>query len=163
MTDSACFTVAEAEPEDALAVARIHLASRRQAMPYLRHAHTDDETRDYFVRAVAERRQAWWVVRHQGQVVAYMAIAGENLEHLYVSPCWQGRGFGSALLERAKALSAGRLTLWTFQRNERARAFYEARGFRSIGQTAGKNEESEPDVQYEWRKRRSADRVSRAG
>ena len=152
MTDAAYFTVAEAQREDAPAIVTIHLTSRQQAMPYLRRAHTDDETQDYFARAVADRSQAWWVVRHRGQVTAYMLIDGENLDHLYVSPCWQGRGFGSALLDQAKALSPGRLALWTFQRNERARAFYEARGFRSIRQTDGENEEGEPDVQYEWRR-----------
>ena len=144
--------IAEARPEDAPAIAAIHLTSRQKAMPYLQSAHTDDETRDHFARVVGDRPQAWWVVRHQEQIVAYMLIYGEDLDHLYVSPRWQGQGFGSALLDRAKALSPDRLLLWTFQRNERARAFYEARGFRSIKQTAGENEEREQDVQYEWRR-----------
>ena len=153
MTEPAHLTVAEAQPEDAPAIAAIHLTSRQQAMPYLQRAHTDDDTRDDFARVVGDRPRAWWVVRHRGEVAAYMLIDGENLDHLYVSPSWQGQGFGSALLDKAKALSPGGLLLWTFQRNERARAFYEARGFRSIAQTEGKNEENEPDVQYEWRKR----------
>lgn len=152
MTNPACFTVDEAQSEDAWAIATIHLTSRRRAMPYLRRPHTDDETQNYFAQAVGDRPQAWWVVRHRGQVVAYMLIDGENLDHLYVSPCWQGQGFGSALVDRAKALSPDRLVLWTFQRNAGARLFYEARGFRSIRQTDGENEEGEPDVQYEWRK-----------
>ena len=121
-------------------------------MPYLRLAHTDDETRDYFARAVASRPLAWWVVPHQEQVVAYMLVDGENLDHLYVAPGWQGFGFGSALVAKAKILSPRRLVLWTFQRNERARQFYKAHGLRSIAQTEGENEENEPDVQYEWRK-----------
>jgi GNAT superfamily N-acetyltransferase len=144
--------IAEARPEDALAIAEIHLAARRQAMPCLRVAHTDDETRNYFAGAVCDRPHAWWVVRHQGQVAAYMLIDGGDLDHLYVGPAYQGQGFGSALLAKAKTLSPRRLELWTFQRNARARAFYEARGFRAIRQTDGKNEEGEPDVQYEWRR-----------
>ena len=152
MTEPADFTIAEAQPEDAPAIAAIHLTSRQRAMPYLQRAHTDDETRNYFARVVGDRPQAWWVVRHRGQVAAYMLIDGENLDHLYVSPRLQGRGFGSVLLDLAKAQSPGRLVLWTFQRNERARAFYEARGFRSIKKTEGENEEREPDVQYEWRR-----------
>ena len=78
--------VVEAQHQDAAAIAAIHLTARRQAMPYLRLAHTDVETRDYFARVVASRPQVWWVVRHQGQVVAYMLIDGESLDHLYVAP-----------------------------------------------------------------------------
>ena len=143
-------TLAEACPEDAPAIADIHLAARRQAMPYLRLAHTDDETRDYFAGAVCDRPRAWWVVRHRGQVAAYMLINGEDLDHLYVAPASQGRGFGSALLAKAKTLSPQRIVLWTFQRNAMARTFYEARGFQAGRQTDGQNEEREPDVQYEW-------------
>jgi len=145
-------TIAEARSEDAPAIAAIHLTARRQAMPYLRLAHTDDHTREYFARVVGDRPQAWWVARHKCRVIGYMLVDGESLDQLYVSPCWQGQGFGSALLDKAKTLSPDRLVLWTFERNERARAFYEARGFRRIDQTEGKNEEGEPDVQYEWRK-----------
>jgi ribosomal protein S18 acetylase RimI-like enzyme len=143
--------IVEAEPADAPAIVEIHLTARRRAMPYLALAHTDEETRKYFAGAVGDRARAWWVMRCQGQVVGYMLIDGEELEQLYVSPRWQGRGFGSALLDKAKALSPARLLLWTFQRNEKARAFYEARGFRGIAQTDGENEEKEPDVRYEWR------------
>ena len=84
-------------------------------------------------------------------VAAYMLLKSENLDHLYVLPRWQGHGLGSALLDKAKALSPARLLLWTFQRNGKARAFYEARGFRSVRSTSGDNEEGEPDVLYEWR------------
>jgi ribosomal protein S18 acetylase RimI-like enzyme len=145
-------TIEEAERQDAAAICAIHLTARRQAMPYLRLAHTDDETREYFARVVGDRPQAWWVVRHQGHVVAYMLLDGESLDHLYVAPRCQGLGFGSALVAKAKTLSPRRLVLWTFQRNERARQFYERHGFYSIAQTEGENEEGEPDVQYEWRK-----------
>jgi hypothetical protein len=71
--------IAEARPEDAPAIAAIHLTSRQKAMPYLQSAHTDDETRDHFARVVGDRPQAWWVVRHQEQIVAYMLIYGEDL------------------------------------------------------------------------------------
>jgi hypothetical protein len=43
------------------------------------------------------------------------------------------------------------LQLWTFQRNSRARGFYEARGFNLIERTDGaRNEEREPDALYLW-------------
>jgi GNAT superfamily N-acetyltransferase len=142
--------IREAEPADARAIAEIHLAARREAMPYLHRAHTDDETRDWFARIVGDRLAAWWVARVEHEVVAYMLIDGENLDHLYVRPGWQRRGVGLSLLNRGKALSPQRLELWTFQRNAKARAFYEAHGFRAVECTDGRNEENEPDVKYEW-------------
>jgi ribosomal protein S18 acetylase RimI-like enzyme len=97
---------------------------------------------------VGDRPAAWWVARWEGQIVGYMLVHGEDLDHLYVRPGWQRRGIGRALLAKAKALSPQRLVLWTFQRNAAARAFYEAHGFRVVGCSDGRNEEGEPDVQY---------------
>ena len=144
-------TLREARPSaDAGEIAAIHLAARRETMPYLHRPHTDDETRDYFARVVGDRPGTWWVAHHEGRMVGYMFIDGERLEHLYVRPDSQRQGVGAALLDRAKALSPGRLELWTFQRNTGARAFYASRGFRVIEYTAGQNEEHEPDVRYAW-------------
>jgi len=43
------------------------------------------------------------------------------------------------------------LHLFTFQRNARARAFYEAHGFRLVDLSDGaRNEEGEPDARYDW-------------
>ena len=143
--------IREAEPGDAPEIAEIHLAARREAMPYLRRAHTDGETRDYFARVVGDRPSAWWVARIGHEIVGYMLIDGADLDHLYVRPGWQRRGIGLSLLTKAKALSPQRLELWTFQRNANARGFYEAHGFRAVACTDGRNKESEPDVKYEWK------------
>jgi GNAT superfamily N-acetyltransferase len=72
------------------------------------------------------------------------------IDQLYVLPDAQRRGLGGALLDVATRTS-DRLQLWTFQRNVRARGFYEARGFKLIEQTDGaRNEENEPDALYVW-------------
>jgi len=61
-----------------------------------------------------------------------------------------GRGVGSELLQVAKR-ACERLQLWTFQRNLKARRFYEARGFALVEETDGAgNEEKEPDARYLW-------------
>ena len=119
--------IREAErPGDALEITEIHLAARREAMPYLYRPHTDDEAREYFARVVCDRPATWWVARAEEQIVGFMPIDGENLVHLYVRPGWQRRGVGLSLLNKAKVLSPRRLELWAFQRNANARAFYEA-------------------------------------
>lgn len=148
MTEAIAITAATAA--DAPAIAAIHLAARRTAMPYLRQVHDDQETRAYFAAVVADRPGCWWVARRGGAIAGYALLRGEWLEHLYVAPARQGAGLGAALLAHAKAMSPGALRLWTFQRNHVARAFYERFGFRAVEETAGENEEGEPDVQYAW-------------
>jgi ribosomal protein S18 acetylase RimI-like enzyme len=86
-----------------------------------------------------------------------MRIDGDHLDHLYVHPEAQGHGVGSALLRKARSLSPLRITLVTFQRNARARAFYEKHGFRPVRFTAGENEEGEPDVHYLWEAKDATD------
>lgn len=128
------------------------LASRRDALPYLPALHTDDETRRW-IAGVVFPAGGMWVAVADGRIVGFAALnaARDHLDHLYVRPGWYGRGIGGSLLDKAKALSAGRLRLFTFQRNARARAFYEARGFIVVDTNDGsRNEEREPDVLYEW-------------
>jgi GNAT superfamily N-acetyltransferase len=142
--------IVEAHPEDAQEMAEIHLKARRVAMPYLKLAHSEDETRGWFARSVGDRPKARWLARQDG-----MLIDGEDLDHLYVQPEVRRRGIGLALLHKAKALSPQRISLFTFQRNFDARAFYEAQGFHAVEFTDGhSNEENEPDIRYVWRRRR---------
>jgi GNAT superfamily N-acetyltransferase len=121
-------------------------------MPYLNSPYTEKETRDWFTRAVGDPPATWWIAKCDGSIVAYMAIYGEYLGHLYVRPAMQRRQVGLALLDKAKALSPRRLELRAFQRNENARGFYEAQGFQIVGYTDGDNDEHEPDVKYVWRR-----------
>lgn len=142
--------IAEATREDAAAIAEIHLAARREAMPYLQRPHTDEDVRGYFGRVVGIRPNTWWVARRNGLVVGFLMIEGENLDQLYVDPLHQRSGVGAALLAKAKKLSPRRIVLWTFQRNQRGRSFYIKNGFVAAIMTEGRNDENEPDIQYVW-------------
>ena len=119
-------------------------------MPYLPELNTEDEVRAWVADSMLPKAVVW-VAEMAGQLAGYLALKGTELEHLYVAPRWQSRGVGSILLSKAKELSPGRLRLYAFQRNARARAFYEARGFVAVAFSDGAgNEEKEPDVRYEW-------------
>ena len=59
-------------------------------------------------------------------------------------------GVGTALLRKAAELSPDGLRLFTFQRNERARSFYEKHGFRVVKFGTSPPPENEPDVEYRW-------------
>lgn len=92
-----------------------------------------------------------WVARLGGAIVGFMALVGSDLEQLYVLPGYYRCGVGRRLLDLAKARSPAGLCLYTFQKNRRARAFYESQGFRIADMTDGlRNQEKEPDICYEW-------------
>lgn len=139
-----------ARSDDADAIADIHIAARREAMPWLPELHTDEETLDWVTNVVLPNQDVW-VAEADGQVVGYVSFEGADLNDLYVRPGMQGVGVGSALLAKARDLSPGELSLWTFQRNEKARRFYENRAFAAVEFNDGSgNEEGEPDVRYRW-------------
>lgn len=92
-----------------------------------------------------------WLAEDDGRIVGYALLDGDFLSHLYIAPDAQGQGVGAALLERAKELRPDGLRLWVFQKNERARRFYERHGFRLLEETDGAdNMEREPDALYGW-------------
>src|SRR5262249_27301138 len=112
----------------------------------------EDDTLDHFTNAVPARC-AVWVAEEGDRIVGFMAwnAETEHLDHLYLLPGSYRLGIGSKLLEKTKNLSKGKIQLYAFQRNTRARAFYEHHGFRAIWFGDGaENEEREPDVLYEW-------------
>jgi GNAT superfamily N-acetyltransferase len=129
--------------------ARVHRASFDHALPWLAGLHTPDEDR-WFYRENVYKTCVLWGAFDASAMTGMIAFKDDWIEQLYVLPAAQGRGTGSALLEIAMR-AADRLRLWTFQRNTRARDFYEARGFEPIEHTDGtRNEENEPDVLYLW-------------
>ena len=85
-------------------------------------------------------------------MTGFIAFREGWIDQLYVLPGAQGRGTGTALLKIAQQASDP-LQLWTFQRNTKARHFYQHRGFALVRETDGSgNEEKEPDALYLWRR-----------
>ena len=120
-------------------------------MPWLPELHDDADTRAWVAESVLAEAAVWVAVDDAGSVAGFLALAGDRLEQLYVAPQRQGRGVGSRLLLKARELSPAGLRLFTFARNQRARDFYEARGFVAVAVSDGAaNEEGEPDVLYAW-------------
>lgn len=147
-------TLRQATSADGPAIAALFLASRRDALPYLPELHTDEDTLDHFTKVVPSRC-AVWLAEERGRLVGFLAwnAATQHLDHLYLMPGYYRRGIGTMLLDKAKALAQGKIQLYAFQKNARARAFYEHHGFTAIAFGDGaENEENEPDVLYEWRR-----------
>jgi len=125
--------------------------AREQAFPDFQHrkGHTFEEDQLYF-RDVILINNDVWVVEMDGQPVAFMAIAGDFIDQLYVHPDYQRIGLGESLLAHARTLSPEHLWLYTLQINTNGRAFYEKNGFRIVKLGISPPPESEPDVEYHW-------------
>jgi GNAT superfamily N-acetyltransferase len=144
------FETRPARSDDAEAIADVLLDSRREAMSWLPVLYSREDTIAYLIGHVLLHEEVLAAEVNQ-LVVGFIALEGDRVNHLYVAPAYQGRGIGDKLLAVAKELRPGGLTLWTFQRNARARRFYEARGLVEAEFTDGsRNEEREPDALYTW-------------
>lgn len=134
--------------DDAAAVAEVHLTSRRAA-PMPPGIHPDDEVRSWLAdRIVADEV---WVAEVGTEVVGYVRLTRTWLDDLYVAPSRAGQGIGSLLLDLAKALRPEGFSLWVFEMNDRARAFYRRHGLVEREHTDGNdNEEKSPDLRMSW-------------
>jgi len=132
-------------------VATIWHASGRAAYGFIERwqRFTLDEARAAFRERIAQLQI--WVAEIDGGIAGFVALSGErDLAYLYIAPDAQRRGVGTALMNHAKQLRPDELELYTHQRNEPARAFYEQHGFVAIAYGVSPAPENEPDVRYRW-------------
>jgi GNAT superfamily N-acetyltransferase len=142
----------EAFAAEADATATMYLASRHVLMPNVRNPHTEAQTRTW-MRDVVFTRHSVRLAEVDGEIVGFASRDGVWLANIYVKPGWTGHGIGTQLLRSMlvnAASSTPVLRVCTFARNERARRFFENRGFQAVGTGDGSaNEEHEPDLRYE--------------
>ena len=148
MTNSA-LVIRQLQLADMDAAASVHRRAFDHALPWLTGLHTPDEDRWFYRGRVFTECHVHGAFEG-GALAAIIAFRSDWIDQLYVLPEVQGRGIGSELLQVAKR-AVDCLQLWTFQRNLKARRFYEARGFALVEETDGAgNEEKEPDARYLW-------------
>ena len=143
------FTLRRATTCDAEAIVNVHWASFR-LLTFLPMLHTIEENK-WFITNVILKQCEVTVAEDETGIVAFLARRGEEIRLLYARPDRIGMGAGTQLIDAAKATGIGALELLCFQANERARRFYETRGFQAIRCTDGsQNEERMPDIRYRW-------------
>lgn len=140
--------IAHALPEDAPAVAEIHVSTWRSAYESILSA-------EFLASLSVEKRQAWWskciaagtpellVAKCDGSIQGWINFAASRNEGapkteaevwaVYVAPAFWSTGTGRQLWLRAKELMLEQgftsYSLWVFPQNARAIKFYEAVGF----------------------------------
>jgi len=140
--------IRRAKETDIEPVARLFREVRQACLPYLPVLHSSIDDRKFFQEQVFPSCEVW--VCGADAIDGFCAFREGWVDHLYIHPMRQGRGLGTALLDRAKATWPA-LRLWVFQRNAAAIRFYAARDFREEYRTDGSgNEENEPDALLRW-------------
>lgn len=147
------FYVRDYCPEDSDAVTILWRISREKSLPEFQSlkGHFFYEDQGYFRDHILKENKVW-VVETDLRPVAFMAMKAEFIDQLYVHPDHQKRGIGKTLLNHARQLSPEHVWLYTLQINTTARVFYEKNGFIAEKFGVSPPPESEPDVEYHWRK-----------
>ena len=147
------FFIRAYRPEDFDSVTILWRIAREKSLPDFQRAkgHFFHEDQEYFHDHILKQNQLW-VVEIDHAPVAFMAIRDQFIDQLYVHPDYQNRGIGKALLDHARKLSPDHVWLYTLQINRNACAFYEKNGFVAEKFGISPPPESEPDVEYHWRK-----------
>jgi 8-oxo-dGTP pyrophosphatase MutT (NUDIX family)/GNAT superfamily N-acetyltransferase len=141
-------TLRPATVADAAGCAHVYVRSKAFAIPEVPEPHTEPEIAAWMAE-VAIRTLDVWVADVGGVVVGQMMLAPGWLHHLYLDPAWMRQGLGDRFMALLGERQPGRIELWAFQSNLRARRFYERHGFVAVEFTDGAaNEESWPDVRY---------------
>jgi GNAT superfamily N-acetyltransferase len=117
--------------------------------PWMPRIHTRAEDIAHAGKLVG---QGWVTVSEAETISGFLARDCNNIHALYVDTSARGQGVGSRLLTDAMR-RVDYLTLWTFQANIRAQAFYERHGFAPVDRTDGAgNDEGLPDIRYHWQR-----------
>ena len=150
---SRSFNIREYQPQDFDAVTILWRISREKSLPdfQMEKGHFFYEDRNYFQNFVLKHNQVW-VVDWDKRPVGFMAMNKDFIDQLYIDPDYQRRGIGQAFLDFARERSPEHLWLYTLQVNVNARAFYEKNGFVAEQFGVSPPPESEPDVEYHWRR-----------
>lgn len=155
------FIIREYQADDFDAVTILWRISREKSLPefQLEKGHFFYEDRNYFQNFVLKNNKIW-VVELENRPVGFMAMNRDFVDQLYIDPDFQRRGIGRSLLDFARVQSPDHLWLYTLQVNANACAFYEKNGFVAEKFGVSPPPESEPDVEYHWRKSNHASHVS---
>jgi ribosomal protein S18 acetylase RimI-like enzyme len=154
MTIKRGYLVRPARPQDAGAVARVHVETWRVAyrgeLPddVLDNLSVERRTRLWYERLSEPAERSLTLVAEAQRVIVGFASTGDSrdddadelvgeLHALYLDSSYWGRGLGRALQEQAVEQLARdgftAATLWVLRSNARARAFYERVGWAADG------------------------------
>lgn len=148
-------TLRRATPDDALALARAHVAAWHTAYRgIVPDAHleriTVENRAERFRQSLTTTAGEIYVAEMDGQIIGHLTLGGcrdtdvdrsttGEIWGIYLSPEHWHKGIGTFLFKQGERMLATRgysiVTLWVLEANDPARRFYEAMGFQTDGAT----------------------------
>ncbi len=119
--------------------------------PWMPRVHSRTDVTGYYEDIVFKQQQVW-VVDVEGSNFGFLSATDDFVTALYLHRDARGRGFGKMLLDHVKLNGSAKLSLWAFEANTKAPAFYRREGFVEVRRTTGENEEGLPDILFCWAK-----------
>ncbi len=89
-----------------------------------------------------------YVYEYESVVCGFFSLFENSLAALFVLPAFQGKGFGTALMNKAKELR-NELTLTVYKENPRSISFYENCGFKTVDEQIDEYTEH-PEMVMVW-------------
>jgi len=130
-------SIRAAGPDDAETLFTIHRESAMTAyveiFPPDRFRFPDEQMREVWAQATRDEETSVRIAERAGSPVGFVTVSPGWLRNLFVLPAEWGSDAGAALHDEAVSLLRGHgaiAQLWVLEANERARRFYEARGWR---------------------------------
>ena len=136
------------------------LVGFRHVFPPDRYEFPAEAIRADWVSALTDPNAQTYIAFAADEAAGVVSVGGGVMQTLYVMPESWGRGIGSRLhdlaLDRLREAGVREARLWTLAENQRARTFYERRGWKLTGRTRLVPFPPHPiDVEYA----RSTDRI----
>ena len=131
MHKSHLFRIRPYEPLDLDLAAEAANAACRQAYAYFGYNHPVSVTRFRLAEALAEGQRCF-VPEVGGVVIGILTLKPAFIDRLFITPDWQGFGFGSACIDLAKTLYPSGIELHCAQQNFAACRLYERHGFVAV-------------------------------
>ncbi len=148
------FIVREYKRQDFDSVTILWRVAREKSLPDFQRekGHFFYEDQEYF-RGQILRKNKVWGAEADNHILAFIPRKDDFIDQLFIHPAHWRQGIGETLLNFARTKSPDHLWLYTLQVNVDARAFYEKNGFVAEKLGVSPPSESEPDVEYHWRKK----------
>lgn len=123
------YTIRQYENSDLNGVLSSWENASKIAHPFLTEEFMDKER--YNIPNIYLPNADTWVSEINGAIVGFIALLGNEVGAIFVEPEFQGRGIGSALMNKGKELH-GNLEVEVFKANSIGRKFYSNYGFKLL-------------------------------